>query len=65
MLAGRAAGAAAVALSGAGPGLVAFSAGQGSRIGTAMQAAFADAGLRARSFELGISEHGAQVASAA
>ena len=57
----REAGAAAVALSGAGPSLVAFSAQQDRAIGEAMGQAFADAGLGARVFELGISNTGAKV----
>ena len=59
--AARGAGAAAVALSGAGPSLAAFSAQQNSAIGEAMGQAFADAGLNARVFELGISDTGAEV----
>jgi len=61
MEAAKRAGAAAAALSGAGPGLVAFSAKREPGIGAAMQRAFAAAGLRARSFELGISQKGAEV----
>lgn len=59
--AARAAGAAAAALSGAGPSLIAFSADQNTAIGSAMLHAFAEAGLPARVFHLGISEIGAQV----
>ena len=55
------AGAAAAALSGAGPSLVAFSAQQDPAIGVAMGQAFADAGLTVRIFHLGVSEEGAQV----
>jgi homoserine kinase len=60
--AARAAGASAVALSGAGPSLIAFS-GQpaDSRIGLAMQHAFEQAGLQARIFPLNISHSGASV----
>jgi homoserine kinase len=62
MLAARRAGASAVALSGAGPSLIAFS-GQPADpgIGLAMQQAFADAGLKARLFPLSISQSGASV----
>jgi homoserine kinase len=55
------AGAAAVALSGAGPSLIAFSSESEPVIGEAMQRAFADAGLTARIFHLKISSHGAEV----
>jgi homoserine kinase len=60
--AGKKAGASAVALSGAGPSLVAFS-GQPAdpRIGAAMQQAFEQAGLKARVFPLNISQTGASV----
>lgn len=61
MDAARQAGAAAVALSGAGPSLIAFAGKQDSTIGLAMQQAFADAGLRSRIFELGTSYEGAEV----
>ncbi len=63
MQAARAAGAAAVALSGAGPSLIAFSANEGDAIGTAMQQAFAQAGLKARIFQLGVSDAGATVSA--
>jgi homoserine kinase len=59
--AAKQAGAAAVALSGAGPGLIAFSDGLSSGIGAAMQAAFREAGLAARIFELETSYEGAEV----
>jgi homoserine kinase len=59
--AGKSAGAGAVALSGAGPSLIAFSARQDPEIGEAMKKAFKSAGLGARVFELGISDQGAQV----
>ncbi|MBN2388652.1 MAG: homoserine kinase [Anaerolineales bacterium] len=60
--AGRAAGASAVVLSGAGPSLIAFS-GQpaDTGIGSAMQQAFEAAGLEARVFPLNISQSGASV----
>ncbi len=61
MQAARQAGAAAVALSGAGPSLIAFSSHQNGRIGKAMQQAFEQAGLTARIFELGTSYEGAEV----
>ena len=59
--AGKKAGAAAVALSGAGPSLIAFSSGQDSGIGSSMKRAFESAGLTARIFELGTSYEGAEV----
>lgn len=61
----RQAGASAVALSGAGPSLIAFS-GQpaDARIGVAMQRAFEKAGLKARIFPLNISQSGASVVEA-
>lgn len=60
--AARRAGASGVALSGAGPSLIAFS-GQPADpgIGLAMQAAFEQAGLSARIFPLNISQSGASV----
>lgn len=60
--AARRAGASAVALSGAGPSLIAFS-GQPAeaRIGLAMQEAFARAGLSSRIFSLNISHSGASI----
>jgi homoserine kinase len=61
MQAAKQAGAAAVALSGAGPGLVAFSSNRDPGIGAAMARAFESAGLGARIFELEISEQGAQI----
>lgn len=62
MAAARRAGASAVALSGAGPSLIAFS-GQpaDAGIGYAMQQAFEQAGLMARIFPLNISQSGASV----
>jgi homoserine kinase len=63
MKAATAAGAAAVALSGAGPSLIAFSSEPDLAIGEAMKRAFAGAGLPARIFQLKMSDHGAQVHS--
>ncbi len=59
--AGKEAGASAVALSGAGPSLIAFSAKENPAAGAAMKAAFGVAGLSARIFELGTSYEGAEV----
>jgi homoserine kinase len=62
MEAARQAGASAVALSGAGPSLIAFSRQPvDAGIGLAMQKAFEQAGLRARIFPLNISQSGASV----
>jgi homoserine kinase len=61
MDAGRHAGAAAVALSGAGPSLIAFSSKEDPHIGLSMKRAFESAGLPARIFELGTSYEGAEV----
>jgi homoserine kinase len=61
MDAAKEAGAAAVALSGAGPSLIAFSAERDPAIGEAMQRAFGQAGLQARIFPLKMSNHGAEV----
>jgi homoserine kinase len=61
MEAARQAGAAAVALSGAGPSLIAFSAERDSAIGEAMQRAFKEAGLESRVLPLRMSNHGAEV----
>jgi homoserine kinase len=55
------AGAAAVALSGAGPSLAAFSAHRNPAIGEAMQRAFAAEGIAARVFELRPSDAGAEI----
>jgi homoserine kinase len=55
------AGASAVALSGAGPSLIAFSSKQERAIGEAAQQAFAEFGLDSRVFKLKISRKGAQV----
>ena len=57
----RHAGASAVALSGAGPSLIAFSSKEDPAIGAAMKRAFETAGLSARIFELGTSYEGAEV----
>jgi homoserine kinase len=57
----RRAGAAAVALSGAGPSLIAFSSKRETAIGKAGQRAFAEAGLDARVYKLTISRKGAEV----
>ncbi len=59
--AGRAAGAAAVVLSGAGPSLLAFSPEDHERIARAMQDAFKASGHEARRFLLDIDPEGAQV----
>ncbi len=59
--AGKKAGASAVALSGAGPSLIAFSPKEDPVIGATMQAEFKAAGLSARIFELGTSYEGAEV----
>lgn len=61
MEAAKAAGAAAVALSGAGPSLIAFSAKRDPAIGEAMKRVFEGAGLQARIFQLKMSDHGAEV----
>jgi homoserine kinase len=61
MAAAKRAGAPAVALSGAGPSLIAFSSKQDPAIGEAMQHAFQEAGLQARIFQLKMSNHGAEV----
>jgi homoserine kinase len=59
--AGRAAGAAAVALSGAGPSVIAFAAEGHEGIGEAMAAAFAAAGLSSRRWLLGVETAGVRV----
>lgn len=56
-----AAGASAVSLSGAGPGMIAFANREHAAIGEAMQSAFAAAGLKARHWALDITMQGAQV----
>ena len=60
MEAGQKAGA-AVALSGAGPGCIAFSVDQDAGIGEAMKRAFESAGLNTRIFELGVSNEGTRI----
>jgi len=59
--AARAAGAAGVAISGAGPSVVAFGPDQHAAIAQAMVNAFATVGLKARSFVLDIDTTGAQI----
>jgi homoserine kinase len=64
MKAMKADGASAVALSGAGPSLIAFSktdVPQGEAIGLAASRAFERAGLSARIFQLGVSSRGAEI----
>jgi homoserine kinase len=61
MEAARAAGAAAVALSGAGPGLIAFSSGDCAPIGAAMLNTFAACGVPARVLIVRVSPSGAQM----
>ncbi len=61
MEAARKAGAAAVALSGAGPSLIAFSSKVDKGIGEAMSRAFEKAGLTSKIFELQVSHEGAEV----
>ncbi len=60
MNAAKEAGASAVALSGAGPSLIAFSTGEAG-IGESMKRAFEAAGLEARIFRLGVSSRGAEI----
>jgi homoserine kinase len=60
MNAAKEAGASAVALSGAGPSLIAFSAGE-SGMGESMKRAFEAAGLEGRIFRLGVSSRGAEI----
>jgi len=60
MDAAKRAGAAAAALSGAGPGIIAFSSKRDPAIGEAMRRAFEEAGLQARIFQLRMSPHGAE-----
>jgi homoserine kinase len=59
MDAARKAGAAAVALSGAGPSLIAFSSNADEKIGETMQSAFQSAGCSARVFVLNVCQEGA------
>ena len=54
-------GAIAVSLSGAGPGMLAYARTGHERIGQAMQAAFEQAGLRARYWVLDVSPRGAEI----
>ena len=61
MQAAKEAGAAAVALSGAGPSLIAFSSKAEPGIGEAMKHAFEAAGLSTRVFQLGVSGRGAEI----
>ena len=61
MDAANGAGAPAVALSGAGPSLIAFTSKRDPAIGEAMKRAFEQAGLQARVFPLRMSEYGAEV----
>lgn len=61
MEAAKEAGASAVALSGAGPSLIAFSSKAESGIGESMKRAFEAAGLTARIFHLGVSGRGAEI----
>jgi homoserine kinase len=61
MEAAKAAGAEAVALSGAGPSLIAFSSKAEAGIGESMKRAFESANLQARVFDLRISPQGASV----
>ncbi|HLO17953.1 MAG TPA: homoserine kinase [Anaerolineales bacterium] len=61
MDAAKEAGASAVALSGAGPSMIAFSSKQDPAIGEAMKRAFEGAGLQARVFPLKMSNYGAEV----
>lgn len=61
MAAGRKAGAAAVALSGAGPSLVAFAPDRHQRIARAMARVFKKAGLQVRTYVLDVENQGARV----
>ena len=61
MKAAKEAGAAAVALSGAGPSLIAFSSKTEPEIGEAMKRAYEAAGLSARIFHLKVSSRGAEI----
>ena len=60
MEAAKEAGASAAALSGAGPGIIAFSSKRDPAIGEAMTRAFEQAGLSARVFQMKITDHGAE-----
>jgi homoserine kinase len=57
----REAGAAAVALSGAGPSLIAFAPEGHEAIGAAAKEAFANAGLSSRTWTLGVDRQGSQI----
>jgi len=59
--AAREAGAAAVALSGAGPGLIAFAPDRHAEIAEAMKIAFETRAIQCRTFVLPVDQHGAQV----
>lgn len=61
MDAAKEAGADAIALSGAGPSLIAFSSKAEAGIGESMKRAFEAAGLTARIFNLGVSGRGAEI----
>ena len=61
MEAARKAGAAAVALSGAGPSVIAFSSKAETGIGESMKRAFEEAGVEARIFNLCVSSQGAEI----
>ena len=61
MDAAKEAGASAVALSGAGPSLIAFSSKAEAGIGESMKRAFEAAGLTAQIFNLGVSSRGAEI----
>jgi homoserine kinase len=61
MNAAKEAGASAVALSGAGPSLIAFSSETEAGIGESMRRAFEAAGLGGRIFRLGVSSRGAEI----
>jgi homoserine kinase len=61
MEAAKEAGASAVALSGAGPSLIAFSSKTEAGIGESMKRAFEGAGLKTRIFYLGVSGRGAEI----
>ncbi len=63
MEAAKEAGASAVALSGAGPSVIAFSTGEAG-IGESMKRAFEAAGVEARIFRLGVASRGAEIQSA-
>lgn len=60
MSAAKDAGASAIALSGAGPSVIAFSTGKAG-IGESMKRAYEAAGVEARIFRLGVAERGAEV----